>query len=55
MLAIGIYRCKWAVLEEAIIDNIRASASAITIHDPAMAPISSRMMIAEAEDRKSVV
>ena len=28
MLAIGIYRCKWAVLEEAIIDNIRASASA---------------------------
>ena len=29
MLAIGIYRCKWAVLEEAIIDNIRASASAI--------------------------
>ena len=31
MLAIGIYRCKWAVLEEAIIDNIRASASAIII------------------------
>ncbi len=31
MLAIGIYRCRWAVLEEAIIDNIRASASAIVI------------------------
>ena len=31
MLTIGIYRCKWAVLEEAIIDNIRASASAIII------------------------
>lgn len=31
MLAMGIYRCKWAVLEEAIIDNIRASASAIII------------------------
>ncbi len=31
MLAIGIYRCRWAVLEEAIIDNIRASASAILI------------------------
>lgn len=31
MLAIGIYRCKWAALEEAIIDNIRASASAIVI------------------------
>ena len=29
MLSIGIYRCRWAVLEEAIIDNIRASASAI--------------------------
>ena len=23
MLSIGIYRCRWAVLEEAIIDNIR--------------------------------
>ncbi len=31
MLAIGIYRCRWAVLEEAIIENIRASASAIII------------------------
>lgn len=31
MLSIGIYRCRWAVLEEAIIDNIRASASAILI------------------------
>lgn len=31
MLAIGIYRCRWQVLEEAIIDNIRASASAILI------------------------
>ncbi len=31
MLAIGIYRCRWAVLEESIIDNIRASASAILI------------------------
>lgn len=31
MFSIGIYRCRWAVLEEAIIDNIRASASAILI------------------------
>ena len=31
MLSIGIYHCRWAVLEEAIIDNIRASASAIVI------------------------
>lgn len=31
MLSIGVYRCRWAVLEEAIIDNIRASASAIVI------------------------
>ena len=31
MLSIGIYRCRWAVLEESIIDNIRASASAILI------------------------
>lgn len=31
MLAIGIYRCRWSVLEESIIDNIRASASAIII------------------------
>ena len=31
MLAIGIYRCKWAVLEEAIIDNIRASAIIILL------------------------
>ena len=31
MLAIGVYRCRWAVLEESIIDNIRASASAIVI------------------------
>ena len=31
MLSIGIYRRRWAELEEAIIDNIRASASAILI------------------------
>ena len=31
MLSIGVYRCRWSVLEEAIIDNIRASASAIII------------------------
>lgn len=31
MLAIGIYRCKWSVLEDAIVDNIHASASAILI------------------------
>ena len=31
MLSMGIYRCRWEVLEEAIIDNIRASASAILI------------------------
>ena len=31
MLSIGVYRCRWSVLEEAIIDNIRASASAILI------------------------
>lgn len=31
MLAMGIYRCKWSVLEDAIVDNIRASASAIII------------------------
>lgn len=31
MLSIGIYRCRWTVLEEAIVDNIRASASAIII------------------------
>lgn len=31
MLAIGLYCCRWSVLEEAIIDNIRASASAILI------------------------
>lgn len=31
MLSTGIYGCKWAVLEEAIIENIRASASAIVI------------------------
>ena len=31
MLAIGLYRCRWSVLEESIIDNIRASASAILI------------------------
>lgn len=31
MLSIGIYRCRWEVLEDAIIDNIRASASAIII------------------------
>ena len=31
MRSLGIYRCRWAGLEEAIIDNIRASASAIVI------------------------
>ena len=31
MLSIGIYRCRWEVLEAAIVDNIRASASAIVI------------------------
>ncbi len=31
MLSIGIYGCRWAALEEAIVDNIRASASAIII------------------------
>ncbi|MBE6182580.1 MAG: sodium:proton antiporter [Rikenellaceae bacterium] len=31
MLSIGIYRYRWAVLEEAIVDNIRASASGIII------------------------
>ncbi len=31
MLSIGVYRCRWAVLEEASIDNSRASASAIVI------------------------
>ena len=31
MLSIGIYRCKWSELEDALIDNIRASASAIII------------------------
>ncbi|WP_418990608.1 Na+/H+ antiporter NhaC family protein [Alistipes sp.] len=31
MLSMGLYRCRWEVLEEAIIDNIRASASAILI------------------------
>ncbi|MDE5906979.1 MAG: sodium:proton antiporter, partial [Alistipes sp.] len=31
MLSIGLYGCRWAVLEEAIVDNIRASASAIII------------------------
>ena len=31
MLSIGFYRCRWAVLEEAVVDNIRASASAIII------------------------
>ncbi len=31
MLSMGIYRCRWAVLEDAIIDNIRSSASAIII------------------------
>ncbi|MDE6445483.1 MAG: sodium:proton antiporter [Alistipes sp.] len=31
MIAIGICRCRWAVLEESIVDNIRASASAIII------------------------
>ena len=28
MLAIGLYRCRWSVLEESIIDNIRAAAPA---------------------------
>ncbi|MDE6046928.1 MAG: sodium:proton antiporter, partial [Alistipes sp.] len=31
MLSIGLYGCRWAVLEEAVVDNIRASASAIVI------------------------
>ena len=31
MLAMGIYRCPWSALEDAVIDNIRASASAIVI------------------------
>ncbi len=31
MLSIGIYRCRWQVLEEAVIENIRASAPAIII------------------------
>ena len=31
MLSIGIYGCRWTVFEEAIVDNIRASASAIII------------------------
>ena len=31
MIAIGVYRCRWEVLEESVIDNIRASASAIII------------------------
>ena len=31
MLAMGIYRCPWSELEDAVIDNIRASASAIVI------------------------
>lgn len=31
MLAMGIYRCRWSVLEDAIIDNIRSSASSIII------------------------
>jgi len=31
MLAMGLYGCRWEVLEEAIVDNIRASASAILI------------------------
>lgn len=31
MLSMGIYRCRWAVLEDAIVDNIHSSASAIVI------------------------
>lgn len=31
MIAIGVYGCRWSVLEEAVVDNIRASASAIII------------------------
>ncbi len=31
MLAIGLYGCRWADLEEAVIENIRTSASAILI------------------------
>lgn len=31
MLAMGIYRCRWSMLEDAIIDNIRSSASSIII------------------------
>ena len=30
-LAIGLYRCKWQALEDAIVENIRTSASAIII------------------------
>lgn len=31
MLAMGLYGCRWEVLEEAIVENIRTSASAIII------------------------
>lgn len=31
MLSMGIYGCRWEVLEEAVVENIRASASAIVI------------------------
>ncbi len=31
MLAIGVYGCRWATLEEAIVDNVRSSASALII------------------------
>lgn len=31
MLAMGIYGCRWSRLEEAIVDNIHSSASAILI------------------------
>lgn len=31
MIAIGVYGCRWSALEESIVDNIRASASAIII------------------------
>ena len=47
MLSIGIYRCRWAVLEEAII----VGTTPEIIHVPAMAPISSRMTMADAEAR----
>ncbi|MDE7123644.1 MAG: sodium:proton antiporter, partial [Alistipes sp.] len=31
MLAMGVYGCRWATLEEAVVDNVRSSASALII------------------------